>query len=275
MTFPEPVVVDSITDVRPADTARVVVTGSHGGLFTGDRAARLGVRALIANDAAGGLDGAGTAGLEMLQERGVPAAAVSHLSACIGNGADTATNGRLSTVNRAAEALGARVGMAATEAIELFRRAPSVPPTTMPSVKEVRSQVRVGGLIVTTLDSASLVTTQDDGGILAIGSHGGSPGGLPERALRCHASLAAFNDAGIGKDDAGATRLPHLQDRGVPAVVVSAATARIGDGLSTLDGVISRANELALALGARPGITFRQAIEHLALPPDLKTEGVA
>ena len=45
-----------------------------------------------------------------------------------------------------------------------------------------------------------------------------------------------------------------------PAAAVSAASARIGDALSTYrDGVVSAANAAALALGVRPGITAKEA----------------
>jgi hypothetical protein len=69
---------------------------------------------------------------------------------------------------------------------------------------------------------------------------------------------ALYNDAGIGKDAAGVSRLPALDARGIAAATVAAASARIGDARSTYeDGVISRVNTRAASLGLREGITAR------------------
>ena len=68
-----------------------------------------------------------------------------------------------------------------------------------------------------------------------------------------------FNDAGIGIDDAGTTRLPALDARGIPAFTVSAV---IGEAGSTYrDGIISVVNRAAQALGARPGLRAREVID--------------
>jgi hypothetical protein len=104
------------------------------------------------------------------------------------------------------------------------------------------------------VDSASLVTEEDVGTIIITGSHGGLIGGDPKKALRVDGFAAIFNDAGIGKDDAGIARLPALDDRGIAAFTVAASSARIGDARSTLnDGIVSRVNKTAAALGARVG----------------------
>jgi len=51
------------------------------------------------------------------------------------------------------------------------------------------------------------------------------------------------------------SRLPALDARGIAAATVSAASARIGDARSTYeDGVLSRVNASAAALGLAPGI---------------------
>ena len=75
------------------------------------------------------------------------------------------------------------------------------------------------------------------------------------------ARFAAFNDAGFGFDNAGAGRLDPLDDRGIAAVLVAAASARIGDGQSTLfDGVISAANRCAADQGFAIGVPLREAL---------------
>src|SRR5207302_1281456 len=76
--------------------------------------------------------------------------------------------------------------------------------------------------------------------IVLTGSHGGLLGGRPETALKYEVRAAFYNDAGIGIDEAGVSRLPALDDRGIAAATVSAATARIGEARSTYeDGILS------------------------------------
>jgi hypothetical protein len=70
-----------------------------------------------------------------------------------------------------------------------------------------------------------------------------------------------FNDAGIGIDEAGVTRLPVLEARGIAAGTVAAASARIGDARSTYeDGILSRVNPRAAALGIVPGMAAREFV---------------
>jgi hypothetical protein len=100
--------------------------------------------------------------------------------------------------------------------------------------------------------------------IVITGSHGGLLGGRPETALKYDVFGALYNDAGIGKDGAGTSRLPALDARGIAAATVSAASARIGDARSTYeDGVISRVNASAAALGLRDGISAREFVAGL------------
>jgi hypothetical protein len=94
------------------------------------------------------------------------------------------------------------------------------------------------------------------------GSHGGILGGRPETALKADALAALFNDAGIGMDEAGVTRLPALDSRGIAAGTVAASSARIGDARSTYeDGILTRVNRRATALGIGPGATARDFVE--------------
>ena len=89
-------------------------------------------------------------------------------------------------------------------------------------------------------------------------------GGRPETALKYDVSAAFYNDAGIGIDEAGVSRLPALDRRGIAAATVSAASARIGAARSTYeDGILSRVNARAAAFGLAPGMTTRTAIEIL------------
>jgi hypothetical protein len=66
-----------------------------------------------------------------------------------------------------------------------------------------------------------------------------------------------FHDAGDGA--AGVTRLPVLAARGIPAVAVDGATARIGDGRSLWDsGIVAHLNDPAARGGAKRGMTVRE-----------------
>jgi hypothetical protein len=57
------------------------------------------------------------------------------------------------------------------------------------------------------------------------------------------------------------SRLPALDDRGIAAATVAAASARIGDARSTYeDGILSRVNTRAMAFGLAPGMPAREAV---------------
>ena len=94
---------------------------------------------------------------------------------------------------------------------------------------------------------------EDAGRILVIGSHGALHGGRPESALGVEAAAAVFNDAGVGADRIGISRLPVLAARGIPAATVDCMSARIGDGRSMWEsGLISHVNAIAARWAPRP-----------------------
>ncbi len=112
------------------------------------------------------------------------------------------------------------------------------------------------GVPVLLVDSITEAVGCGAGCIAVSGSHGGLSAG--RFALQADVRLAVFNDAGIGKDEAGIAALALLQSRGMAAVAVSHASARIGEARSTWqDGVLSACNAAAAALGARPGDALR------------------
>lgn len=98
--------VDSITEIGPADAGRVVVCGSHGGTSSAGYALAVPLALVVFNDAGVGKDDAGIAALALLQQAGRAAAAVAHTSARIGDAADTLAHGVVSHANDAARALG-------------------------------------------------------------------------------------------------------------------------------------------------------------------------
>lgn len=100
---PAPIVLDSVTYLQPEHRGSVGFCGSHAGSYAAYYAASKGMAAVILNDAGIGRERAGVAGLALLEKLGVPGAAISHLSARIGDGQDGVARGVLSTVNGPAE----------------------------------------------------------------------------------------------------------------------------------------------------------------------------
>lgn len=118
-----------------------------------------------------------------------------------------------------------------------------------------------GGRVVI-MDSITKVSAEDRGSVVVSASHGGASSG--EFALEVPLTGAFFNDAGVGKDEAGIVALGMLQDRGVAGGTVSHTSARIGDSQDTWDhGVISHVNRRARDLGLLPGDSLRQALTKL------------
>ena len=264
----DPIIAHTATKLSHA-RGRVVVCGSHGGSFAGLCAVAAGVRAILLNDAGIGLEGAGTAGLVIAENAGLAAATLGHMSCRIGNGDDAFARGIVSATNAQAKALGIAPGMTAREAARRLAAADTPTDTRPATGEEHRHESERNGWRIVVCDSASLIRQgDDDGAIVMTGSHGGLVGDDPATASKADAAFLAYNDAGVGRDGAGLSRLPVLQARGIAAVTVDCATARIGDGASTLDqGIISHANEAATALGATAGTALRALVDTLTAAP--------
>lgn len=260
----EAVLAPTATKIPPSSDGKVVVCGSHGGAYAGYLVIQSGAKALVLNDAGVGLEQAGIGCLELCQSLGMAAAVVDANTAMIGEAADMMENGVISFVNDAAASLGGRAGMSCREVTSLLKNATQ--PTELPDkYLEARSEEGENphGLKLVCIDSVSLVDkVADVGQIVISGSHGGVVGGKPELALQVDARAAFYNDAGVGKNQAGITRLPALDERDIVAGVVDAQTARIGDGRSTLyDGVLSHVNQTAEKLGIAPGMKLETAVK--------------
>lgn len=255
---------DSITDAGPDAEGHVAASGSHGGIYPAAVASQAGLRAVAFNDAGIGYQQAGAAGVLALAEVGMAAIATDCQTCRIGDAADLLARGRVSTANTVAQALGIEPGQSVQDAMERLADAPE-PTGTLPKLAEARRTAHLpNGLAVELLDSASLVSPGDEGRIVITGSHGALVGGDPARALKAKARIAIFNDAGVGIDGVGITRLPALEQRGVAAVTVGADTCRIGDAESALEtGIISFANATAEVLGAAPGRPLREWLASL------------
>jgi hypothetical protein len=262
-----PLVTDSVTMLGSDARGRAAIAASHGGVYAAYLAAKAGLKAVILSDAGVGRERAGIGGLAYLAGMGVPAAAIGHRTARIGDGVDCAKRGIITYVNERAAAVGIRAGMHASVALDLLA-ASELSPAPMPAPQqETRRRVaeaEAGGVAVLALDSASLVEPEDTGAVVLTGSHGALLGGRPETAMKVAVFAAVFNDADRGIDDCGIARLPALDRRGIAGATVSAWSARIGDGLSTYrDGIVTAVNETAARHGGEIGIRAADLVARL------------
>ncbi len=115
------------------------------------------------------------------------------------------------------------------------------------------------------VDSITKLRVTDAGCIAVSGSHGGISSA--QYALAARPLLSVFNDAGVGKDQAGLAALPFLQQHGLAACAVSHTSAHIGEAHSTLhDGIINHVNARASELGAAAGQACDELIRRLEQP---------
>lgn len=118
-------IIDSITELQPADAGCIALSGSHGGLSSARYAIAARPLLSVFNDAGVGLDEAGIAGLALMQDQGLAACTVSHMSARIGQADSTFGQGVVSHANPAALALGIATGRALRPQIEALCRRPA------------------------------------------------------------------------------------------------------------------------------------------------------
>jgi hypothetical protein len=118
-----------------------------------------------------------------------------------------------------------------------------------------------GGRVIL-MDSITKVKPEDKGAIVVCASHGGTSSG--EFALEVPLKAVIFNDAGVGKDDAGIAALAMLQQKGVPAATVAHTSGRIGDAMDMWEnGVLSHVNSAARQLGLNTGAQVREVLTRL------------
>jgi hypothetical protein len=109
------------------------------------------------------------------------------------------------------------------------------------------------------IDSVAEVTDGMRDHIVVTGSHGGLS--AARFALAKPPFIVAFNDAGVGLDQAGIAGLALLDEHAIAAFAVAHTTARIGDARSTYEqGVIMHVNTLAVSLGIRSRQQCREAL---------------
>ena len=114
------------------------------------------------------------------------------------------------------------------------------------------------------LDSIALITPNMANALVVTGSHGGTSAASFVLALTEKPYAVFFNDAGIGKDDAGIAALALMQEVGVIAAVYAHTSARIGDANDGWrNGTITRCNALAQAAGIASNQTVHQVVNHM------------
>jgi hypothetical protein len=118
-----------------------------------------------------------------------------------------------------------------------------------------------GGRVVL-MDSITKVTKDDVGAIIVCASHGGTSSG--EFALEVPLKVVIFNDAGVGKDNAGIAALDMLQKRGVAAATVAHTSGRIGDSMDMWEnGVLSHVNAVGRTAGLAVGAKVKSTLTEL------------
>lgn len=127
-------------------------------------------------------------------------------------------------------------------------------------VKKEVAKGASGRVIV--MDSITKVESDDEGAMVVCASHGGTSSG--EFALEVPLKVVIFNDAGVGKDDAGIAALEMLEKHGVAGGTVAHSSGRIGDSLDMWEnGVLSHVNAKAKQLGLSKGARVRDALTRL------------
>ena len=122
-----------------------------------------------------------------------------------------------------------------------------------------KTVAKSGTSSIVIMDSITKVAPEDNGAIVISASHGGASSG--EFALQVPLRLVFFNDAGIGKENAGIAALAMLEAEQVAAGTTSHTSAKIGDSADMWDhGVISHLNAHGKALGLTAGEKLSTAV---------------
>jgi hypothetical protein len=107
----------AITEKIPND---VVCSGANSSRVSSDGILRMGAKGSIANDAGIARNNTAVEGVALLEETGIPSAAVATMSARLGEGFSTWNDGVISVFNAPAAKLGVKVGMPAKDAARLM-----------------------------------------------------------------------------------------------------------------------------------------------------------
>ncbi len=280
MKLPEGVVLfDSLGDIQPNNTCPILVCGSHCG---GNRALaaqikKCHVQAVFLNSAGVGKNQAGIKGLKHYDAENIIACAVDQNSAEIGISRDTWESGIISHMSIKAEVAGIQIGDSVQKAVHKLsaiidklsltdKNEASAPSAKVeakgsnnaPELK-VQTQTQIDGIDITVTDSITFLNESNAGDIVICGSHGGMSAG--HYAQKRGVKAVFFNDAGIGKNQAGVKSLESLSEAGILACTVDCMSAEIFNGQDILDnGVITVCNQLAKDRNIKEKMTVKEAI---------------
>ena len=277
MNLPESVILlDSLGDLQPDNTRPILVCASHCG-DNGTFARKLKncrVKAVFLNNAGIGKNQAGISGLSHYEAENILACAVSHNSAEIGVSRDTWECGIISHTNSLAEETGIQPDDSVQEAVAKIINLPSSAQknksaeSLSPEREENRSKVdlkkqiqtQIDGVSITVTDSITFLNESNAGDIVVCGSHGGASAG--HYAQKHQLKAVFFNDAGIGKNNAGIKSLESLTDAGILACTVDCMSAEIFNGHDTLEnGIITVCNQLAKSRNISAKMTVKEALK--------------
>ncbi|MCF7972421.1 MAG: hypothetical protein K9N55_01255 [Phycisphaerae bacterium] len=277
MEYPEGVVLlDSLGDLQPGNTSPILVCGSHcgGNRDLAEHVRSCHVKAVFLNNAGVGKNRAGIRGLTHYEAENVLACAVDNYSAEIGIACDTYESGIISHTTSQAESVGIQIGDSVQDAIAKIITHRSLTQQNAASVSldkeeknhkisiKKQTQTHIGGLCITVTDSITFLNESNSGDIVVCGSHGGLSAG--KYAMKYRVKAVFFNDAGIGKNDAGVKSLAFLNDGGIPACTVDCMSAEIFNGQDVLDnGIISVCNQLAKHRNIKKELMVKEAIKHI------------
>ena len=279
MNLPEPVILlDSLGDLQPDNTSPILVCASHCG-DNGAFARKLKnchVKAVFLNNAGIGKNQAGISGLSHYQTEDILACAVDHNSAEIGVARDTWESGIISHTNTLAVEAGIQPGDSVQEAVANIINLPSFTQKNKNAESLINDekqnsnkldlkkqiQTQIDGVSITVTDSITFLNESNAGDIVVCGSHGGVSAGHYAQKHRLKAVF--FNDAGIGKNNAGIKSLDSLSDAGILACTVDCMSAEIFNGQDVLEnGIISVCNQLAKTRNINVKMTVKEAINYI------------
>jgi hypothetical protein len=261
------VTVDSAYHILPANRGvDVLVNASYCGILPARFIAAHRPRAAIGVDCGVGPAGAGIAGLWYLEALNIPAAVADVMTVRLGDGEDLFDRGMISFVNRPAADCGVAAGMPVSEAaarmLNLDPRDPSAAEVTNRTVME---RLPSGRSIVCT-DSIAFGLPEDVDNVLLTAGHTGRSAVPYLRRVRPFGFICS--DGGGGRDGSGTEGMRIVASEGLAGAAVDARSAKMGDALSTYrDGIISAANDLAVAAGVIIGMSAREAARLLAARP--------
>jgi len=278
MELPEGVILlDSLGDLQPNNISPILVCASHCG-DNGAFARKLKncrVKVVFLNNAGTGKNQAGISGLPHYAAEGILACAVDHNSAEIGVARDTWESGIISHTNSLAEDAGIQIGDTVQEAVAkiIYIIAPTASTQENKNSESLidenkdnkvdlkkQTQTQIDGVSITVTDSITFLNESNAGDIVVCGSHGGVSAGHYAQKLQLKAVF--FNDAGIGKNNAGIKSLESLSDAGILACTVDCMSAEIFNGQDILDnGIITACNQLATSRNIKENMTVKEAIK--------------